>query len=214
VLLGAVPTFFGWMQVGITVVITFVILSVALHFMARSNESSTRKVKDAEQKLRDDKARDIVERVRSQRALERPLLLYLRAFAEDTRFSWCIGTLGNWSIGMLENRGSYAAAVARRDFEGVIAKIAEPLGDLVTVGGEKTIGGGSIKSSNEDWEDIVESLCSTASIIFILPLRDVTRWSDKRDDGITKEDPAAERQAILAQKCVYHAARNCRKFPR
>jgi hypothetical protein len=47
--------------------------------------------------------------------------------------------LGTWSIGMLENRGSYAAAVARRDFEGVIAKIAEPLGDLVTVGGEKTM---------------------------------------------------------------------------
>ena len=187
VLLGAVLTFIGWMQAGITVAVTFVILSAALHFMARSKESSARKAKEAEQKLRDDKAHDIVERVCSQRALERPLLLYLRAFAEDTRFSWCIGTLGNWGIGMLENRGSYAAAVARRDFEGVIAKIAEPLGDLVTVGGEETIGGGSIKSNNKDWEDIVESLCSAASIIFILPLRDVTRWSDKRDDGITKE---------------------------
>jgi hypothetical protein len=56
VLLGAVLTFFGWMQAGITVAVTFVILSLALHFMARSNESSTRKAKEAEQKWRDDKA--------------------------------------------------------------------------------------------------------------------------------------------------------------
>lgn len=197
VLLGAVLVFFGFTKSGIAVAVAVLLLSAAIRGMAMSHESSIRKAKEAEQKEREAKARHIVERVHSHCPLGRPLLVYLRSFAPETQFSWCVGMLGTWSIGMPENRGSYAAAVARRDFEGVIAKLAEPLGDLVTVGGEKTIGGGRIESSNEEWEEIVKSLCSAASVIFILPLRDVTRTSDGPDDGITKEVLLLKEQRYL-----------------
>ena len=50
----------------------------------------------------------------------------------------------------------------------MIAKIAEPLGDLVTVGGEKTIGGGRVDNEQE-WQSIVASLCQAASVVFMLP---------------------------------------------
>jgi hypothetical protein len=168
----------GWLKTGIGVTFIGLILVTAVLFFSRKIESSALACKEAEQKERDAKASEILEHVRNHHPLPRPLLLYLRPSAEEAQFSWCIGMIGTWSIGMLENKGSYAAAFARRDFEGVIAKIAEPLGNLVTVGGEKTIGGGRLESTEEEWFKSVKALCDAASVIFVLPAR---------SDGVTKE---------------------------
>jgi hypothetical protein len=169
---------FGWVKVGGSIAVLGLILIAFVFVLSKKIEALTRAKKDAEQKERDAKAVEILVRVRNQRALERPLLLYLRPSAEEAKFSWCIGMLGTWGIGMPENSGPFAAAVARRDFEGVIAKLSAPLGDLLTVSGEKTIGGGRIKSTDEEWEEVVKALCNAASAIFVLPAS---------SGGVTKE---------------------------
>ena len=117
------------------------------------------------------KPHDIVERVRKHDPLKRPLLVYLRPFARRHSFPGVSECSEHWGIGMPENSGPYATAVARRDFEGGIAKIAEPLGDLVIVGGEKTIGGDVSNRAIKEWGKLCEhSLCSAASVIFMVPI--------------------------------------------
>ena len=114
--MGAALVLFGWIKVGMAMVVLLLASSAVVFVLAAKREASARASKAREQEGRDAKAGAILEQIRNHRPLERPLLVYLRPKAQEARFSWCIGMLGTWRIGMIENTGPYAAGVARRDF--------------------------------------------------------------------------------------------------